>query len=163
RNILTGFEEKPVMQHLVSMGVYVVEKSVLSIVPAGQPFGFDDLMHALIARGERVNVRPHDGYWLDLGRPDDYAQAVEEFEARRGDHLRQLVRLRDSRFAADRRGPSRAPAEPVQPEQDLRRGNRPLLRIAVRHSGGDRPAVQRVRRRPGRTLSDPDARAPGAR
>src|SRR5438045_3133129 len=55
RNILTGFEEKPVMQHLVSMGVYVVEKSVLSIVPAGQPFGFGDLMHALIARGERVD------------------------------------------------------------------------------------------------------------
>jgi NDP-sugar pyrophosphorylase family protein len=45
--------------------------------------GFDDLMHALIARGDRINVRPHNGYWLDLGRPDDYAQAVEEFERRK--------------------------------------------------------------------------------
>jgi NDP-sugar pyrophosphorylase family protein len=86
--VLTGFEEKPAMQYLVSMGVYVVDKSVLSLVPPGQPFGFDDLMHALIARGERVNVRPHDGYWLDLGRPDDYAQAVEEFAVRRETLLR---------------------------------------------------------------------------
>lgn len=86
---LVGFEEKPVVRYLVSMGVYVVERSVLSLVPKGRPFGFDDLMHALIAKGERVNVRPHDGYWLDLGRPDDYAQAVEEFERRRHDLLHE--------------------------------------------------------------------------
>ena len=82
-NTLVGFEEKPAMQYLVSMGVYVVQRSVLTLVPPDQPYGFDDLMHALIARGDRINVRPHNGYWLDLGRPDDYAQAVEEFERRK--------------------------------------------------------------------------------
>jgi NDP-mannose synthase len=81
-NSLIGFEEKPSVQYVVSMGVYIVQKSVLSLVSPGQPFGFDDLMHALIARGDRVNVRPHDGFWLDLGRPDDYARAVDEFERR---------------------------------------------------------------------------------
>ena len=86
---LVEFEEKPVVRYLVSMGVYVVDKSVLSLVPPDQPFGFDDLMHALIAKRERVNVRPHGGYWLDLGRPDDYAQAVEEFERRRRDLLHE--------------------------------------------------------------------------
>jgi NDP-sugar pyrophosphorylase family protein len=45
-------------------------------------------MHALIARHGRVHVRPHEGYWLDLGRPDDYAQAVEEFERRKPALLR---------------------------------------------------------------------------
>ena len=86
--VLTGFEEKPVMQYLVSMGVYVVEKSVLSLVPPAQAFGFDDLMHALIGGGQRDNVAPHGGYWVDLGRPDDYAQAVEEFAMRRSTLLR---------------------------------------------------------------------------
>jgi len=85
---LVGFEEKPSMQYLVSMGVYVVDKSVLGIVPRGRPYGFDDLMGALVARRDRVNVRPHDGYWLDLGRPDDYAQAVEEFDRLRDVLLR---------------------------------------------------------------------------
>jgi len=82
-HVLVGFEEKPSVDYLVSMGVYVVQKSLLSLVPPGRPYGFDDLMHALIARGDRVQVRPHDGYWRDLGRPDDYTQAVEEFERRR--------------------------------------------------------------------------------
>lgn len=82
-NALVGFEEKPSTDYLVSMGVYALRKSVLSLVPGTGPYGFDNLMHALIARGERVNVRRHDGYWLDLGRPDDYAQAVEDFERRK--------------------------------------------------------------------------------
>ena len=86
---LVGFEEKPVVRYLVSMGIYVVDRSVLSHVPADRPFGFDDLMHALIARRERVNVRLHEGYWLDLGRPDDYAQAVDDFESRRRDLLHE--------------------------------------------------------------------------
>lgn len=84
---LVGFDEKPSMQYLVSMGVYVVEKRVLKIVPPDLPFGFDDLMHALIANGDPINVRPHPGYWLDLGRPDDYAQAIEEFDRRKAEFL----------------------------------------------------------------------------
>jgi NDP-sugar pyrophosphorylase family protein len=76
------------MQYLVSMGVYIVQRSVLSLVPSDGPYGFDDLMHALLARRDRVNVRPHEGYWLDLGRSDDYAQAVEEFERRKDTLLR---------------------------------------------------------------------------
>jgi len=87
---LVGFDEKPSVQYLVSMGVYVVEQSVLASVPPGRPYGFDDLMRALIARGDRVNVKRHDGYWRDLGRPDDYEQAVDEFESQRGMLLRDV-------------------------------------------------------------------------
>ncbi len=82
-NILTGFEEKPINRYLVSMGVYVVSKRILSLIPQAQKYGFDDLMTDLLARGERVHVRPYRGYWLDIGRPDDYARAIEDFENRR--------------------------------------------------------------------------------
>jgi len=34
----------------------------------------------LIERGAPVYSHPFDGYWLDIGRPDDYARSVEEFE-----------------------------------------------------------------------------------
>lgn len=80
---LTAFSEKPHVPYLVSMGVYAVNRSVLSLVPPNQPYGFDTLMCDLLARGERVRVRPYEGYWLDIGRPDDYAQAVDEFEGKR--------------------------------------------------------------------------------
>lgn len=82
-NTLIGFEEKPITKYLVSMGVYGVSKRILSLIPEGQKYGFDDLMTDLIARKERVHVRPYEGYWLDIGRPDDYAQAIEDFENRR--------------------------------------------------------------------------------
>jgi NDP-sugar pyrophosphorylase family protein len=34
----------------------------------------------LISAGERVASFPFDGYWMDLGRIDDYEQAVTDFE-----------------------------------------------------------------------------------
>lgn len=77
---LTGFEEKPVSRYLVSMGVYVVSRSILDFIPSGRKYGFDDLMLDLLARGETVHVHPHDGYWLDIGRPDDYMKAIDDFE-----------------------------------------------------------------------------------
>jgi NDP-sugar pyrophosphorylase family protein len=76
---LAGFNEKPKLTYEVSMGVYVVNRRVLDFIPAGTPYGFDRLMLDLLAAGEKVNVRRHDGYWLDIGRPDDYMQAIEEF------------------------------------------------------------------------------------
>ena len=82
-SVLTAFSEKPSMEYLVSMGVYAVNRAVLSLVPPDQPYGFDHLMHDLLARGERVRVQPYDGYWLDIGRPDDYMQAIDEFEQKK--------------------------------------------------------------------------------
>jgi NDP-mannose synthase len=78
---LVGFAEKPSTEYEVSMGVYMVSRRVLDSVPTGKPYGFDQLMIELIANGHDVRVVRYDGYWLDIGRPDDYHQAIEEFEA----------------------------------------------------------------------------------
>jgi NDP-sugar pyrophosphorylase family protein len=80
---LIGFEEKPKFQYLVSMGVYILNRSVLERVPAGQKYGFDDLMLDMLAHNESVHVERHSGYWLDIGRVDDYMRAVDEFDDRR--------------------------------------------------------------------------------
>lgn len=77
---IVAFREKPTYHFNVSMGVYVFSKKILDYVPADTPFGFDQLMHALIAKNEEVYSYPHDSYWLDIGRPDDYARSIEEFE-----------------------------------------------------------------------------------
>lgn len=80
---LTGFSEKPFVTYLVSMGIYAVNRSILSFIPPDQPYGFDTLMLDLLAQGQKVRVAPHEGYWLDIGRPDDYAQAIEDFDQRK--------------------------------------------------------------------------------
>jgi NDP-sugar pyrophosphorylase family protein len=77
--VLTGFIEKPISSYEVSMGIYLVNKDALSFIPDNQPFGFDDLMLKLLSNSKTVMVNSFNGYWLDIGRPDDYMQAIEEF------------------------------------------------------------------------------------
>lgn len=73
--MVTAFEEKPVYDFTVSMGVYVFSREVLRFVPDSEPFGFDHLMLKLINEKQRIATYPFDGYWMDIGRPDDYEQA----------------------------------------------------------------------------------------
>lgn len=77
---LAGFREKPVLTYEVSMGVYAVSRSVLPVIPPDRNYGFDELMLDLIAHKTPALVARHAGYWLDIGRPDDYAQAIEDFD-----------------------------------------------------------------------------------
>lgn len=81
RETLTGFQEKPVTPYQVSMGIYMVSRDVLHYVPAHGLFGFDHLMRDLLEARQTVSVRPHSGYWLDIGRADDYQRAIDEFPA----------------------------------------------------------------------------------
>jgi NDP-sugar pyrophosphorylase family protein len=78
-NLLRNFTEKPRRQYTVSMGIYMAKKSILEFIPEGKAYGFDHLMLDLLAKRQEVLVVPHVGYWLDIGRPDDYMQAIEEF------------------------------------------------------------------------------------
>lgn len=77
---LTGFHEKPSFVHHVSMGVYAVNRRITRLIPPDQRYGVDDLLLELMTRGEVVQVVPQSGYWLDIGRPEDYMKASEEFE-----------------------------------------------------------------------------------
>jgi len=81
---LLAFKEKPTDTHEVSMGIYMANRKILERIPENIPYGFDALMLDLIKRKRPVVVRRYDGYWLDIGRPDDYVQAIDEFEKMRG-------------------------------------------------------------------------------
>lgn len=83
---VSGFREKPGYDFVVSMGIYVFSREVLKLVPEGQKFGFDDLMLRLLELGEPINTFPFEGYWLDIGRPDDYQQANRDI-----DKIRRLM------------------------------------------------------------------------
>ncbi|MCC6956482.1 MAG: NTP transferase domain-containing protein [Anaerolineales bacterium] len=90
---LKGYIEKPTYNFFVSMGIYVFEPRVLDYIPRNQYLDFPDLVLKLIAGGEQVRGYPFDGYWQDLGRADDYEQAVQDFEALRPQILKDNGRL----------------------------------------------------------------------
>ena len=86
-NTLSGYIEKPTYDYTVSMGIYVFEPRVLEYIPCNQYLDFPDLVLKMIAGGEKVSGYTFDGYWMDLGRPDDYAQAAEDFASMRAQFL----------------------------------------------------------------------------
>lgn len=84
---IAGFREKPRFDYRVSMGIYIFDPRVLDYIPAGEPFGFDDLMARLLDAGETVAAYPFEGHWLDMGTPDDLERAIAEFEQHRNRYL----------------------------------------------------------------------------
>lgn len=79
-DVVTGYEEKPELAYVVSMGVYALEPRALALIPEGERFDIPDLVLGLLESGAPVGSWLYDGYWLDIGRHDDYEQAIEDYE-----------------------------------------------------------------------------------
>jgi NDP-sugar pyrophosphorylase family protein len=80
---IVGFREKPNLDYRVSMGVYGLSRSTIDPYPEGLAFGFDQLVLDLLDQGRLPASYAFDGYWLDIGRPDDYDEANRTFESLR--------------------------------------------------------------------------------
>lgn len=87
--VIKDYIEKPSYDYIVSMGVYVFEPAVLRYIPKNKYLDFPDLVLKLIKAGEKVVHYPFDGYWKDLGRPDDYEQANQDFREMRSQFLEE--------------------------------------------------------------------------
>jgi NDP-sugar pyrophosphorylase family protein len=70
------YEEKPTIASPVSMGIYVMEPSVMEHIPEQGHFDFPDLVQALLAANEPVGAYVHEGLWFDIGRQEDYERAI---------------------------------------------------------------------------------------
>lgn len=78
-----NFVEKPMLEHSVSMGIYVFNRRVREFIPDNTFFGFDQLVKTLIQEQQPIQAYPFSGYWLDIGRVDDYETAVTDFQTMR--------------------------------------------------------------------------------
>lgn len=76
---VTDFKEKPTYTYYANAGIYLMRKEVLRHVPKGRPYNATDLMKDIIGGGGKVVSFPFMGYWLDIGRHEDYRRADEEF------------------------------------------------------------------------------------
>lgn len=75
---VTGITEKPAVKFFVNAGIYLVSPSARRLVPPGQPFDMPQLIDVLVKNGSRVISFPVWEYWLDIGRPEDYARAQQD-------------------------------------------------------------------------------------
>ena len=72
---VTGFKEKPTYTHYSNAGIYLMKKEVIHKVPKNETFNATDLMEKLIQEGKKVVAYPLVGYWLDIGKHEDYQKA----------------------------------------------------------------------------------------
>ena len=74
-------ERRPVVVHAPKNGfLYVLDRRVCDRVPCDTQFDLPHLVWRLLECGERVGSYLYDGFWLDIGRHEDYAAAIEQFE-----------------------------------------------------------------------------------
>jgi mannose-1-phosphate guanylyltransferase len=80
---VTGFLEKPapnqlvgVDRYLISAGIYVLERSVLDLIPADQNVSIErEVWPRLVGHGLYGAVAER-AYWMDIGTPDRYLQGT---------------------------------------------------------------------------------------
>jgi len=78
--LIYDYIEKPTLNYQVSMGIYVLNRELVSLFPDHSMFDVPDLIKLLIQKNKRVKAYPFHGYWRDIGRYDDYEKALDEYE-----------------------------------------------------------------------------------
>ena len=80
--ILKSINEKPNFSFLVNTGMYVVNSSILGIIPENELYNMTDLIDDSRAGGSRIGVFPiSEKSWTDIGEWEKYKEALEHFKA----------------------------------------------------------------------------------
>lgn len=82
--LLEQYEEKPKLHYDVSMGINVISKRGVELIPSSGKFDMPELMQAIHKAGKPVLCHKTDCYWQDIGLFDDYRRASEDFTASPG-------------------------------------------------------------------------------
>ncbi len=79
-NSVKSLKEKPRYTYFSNAGIYILKKQVLKMIPKGEFYDITDLMEKIIETGHKLITYPINGYWLDIGRPEDLRKAQEDIK-----------------------------------------------------------------------------------
>lgn len=77
---IVALKEKPTFTYYSNAGIYIFKKEYLAMIPKETFFNAPDLMKALYDSGKKVVHYPILGYWLDIGKPEDYHKAQKDIQ-----------------------------------------------------------------------------------
>ncbi|MCB8818458.1 sugar phosphate nucleotidyltransferase [Desulfosporosinus shakirovi] len=77
---VTAYSEKPTLNYWASMGIYVINKRVLSLIPENKRFDMPDLVQLLLSEHALVMSYESEDLWFDIGTPSDLEKAKEVFK-----------------------------------------------------------------------------------
>tara|TARA_B110000003_G_scaffold64401_1_gene65061 strand:- start:2975 stop:4027 length:1053 start_codon:yes stop_codon:yes gene_type:complete len=74
---IKSFKEKPTYTYYSNAGVYIFKSSLIEKIPKNKFFDITDLIVELISNNYKLMHIPINGYWVDIGNPDQYKNAQE--------------------------------------------------------------------------------------
>jgi len=77
-NIVRSLKEKPIFTYYSNAGIYLIKSKLLKTIPQNVFYNATDFIDAAIAEAHKIISYPILGYWLDIGKPEDYIRAQEE-------------------------------------------------------------------------------------
>jgi dTDP-glucose pyrophosphorylase len=75
-----SLKEKPRYTYYSNAGIYLIKKQLLNMIPQDQFFDITDLMDKALAMDLKLFTYPINGYWLDIGKHEDYKKAQEDIK-----------------------------------------------------------------------------------
>ena len=76
---IVSVEEKPTQKFFVNAGIYMLNPEVLKYIPKNEFYNMTTLFEKLIDKDKNIISYLLDGYWLDIGRFEEYKKANEEY------------------------------------------------------------------------------------
>lgn len=80
KDTINALTEKPRYTYYANAGIYFMKKEIIKHVPTQGRFDATDLAELLIKQGYKVVSQPILDYWLDIGRPEDFAKAQNDIK-----------------------------------------------------------------------------------
>lgn len=74
---IRGVKEKPTYNYYANAGIYLIKKELLDLIPDNTFYNATDFMELLILKKYKVVRFPLTGYWIDIGKHEDYKKAQE--------------------------------------------------------------------------------------
>lgn len=79
-NAVKSLKEKPRYTYYSNAGIYILKKDILKMIPKDQFFDITDLMDRLLEMNLKLVTYPINGYWLDIGKHEDFKKAQEDIK-----------------------------------------------------------------------------------
>lgn len=77
-NKVLSLKEKPRYTYYSNAGIYILKKDLLKMIPQDQFYDITDLMKRLLEMNLKMVTYPINGYWLDIGKHEDYEKAQQD-------------------------------------------------------------------------------------
>jgi len=77
---VSAIKEKPEYTYYANAGIYLIKRSLIDEITKNEPLEITDFIEQQIANGRTVRTFPFWGYWLDIGKPEDFENAQKAIQ-----------------------------------------------------------------------------------